>query len=266
MTALAADRNTARYDGKLTGYPVAASTKIYKGSLVCLNASGYAVAAANTAAYKFVGVAISQADNSSGSNGDINVEVRTEGVFDFVSSGLAVTDVGETVYVSDDQTVTKTVGNNIVVGVLDAYVSATVARVKIGKIAAEAPKLAVYGFYVANAAAEDDTDMSANTGADTGRTTFRLPYGGSVIAINAECQNDLTAGTATVTPLLNGVASSNLAAALSDTVQKHYDTQAVGIEKVTAGQTIGVNYACDASFAAGTTPSIWAEVYVLLDA
>jgi hypothetical protein len=37
MTALAANRDTKSRDGKTFSLPVAASTKIYQGSIVCLN-------------------------------------------------------------------------------------------------------------------------------------------------------------------------------------------------------------------------------------
>lgn len=46
MTALTKDRNTKRRDGVQYSDPVAASTKVFAGALVCINASGFAVPAA----------------------------------------------------------------------------------------------------------------------------------------------------------------------------------------------------------------------------
>jgi hypothetical protein len=60
-----------------------------------------------------MGRAETQADNSSGSNGDITVDVR-KGVFRFANStgGDEITraDIGGNCYIVDDQTVAKTDG------------------------------------------------------------------------------------------------------------------------------------------------------------
>ena len=57
MAALTKDRNTKRRDAKVFSDPVAATTKIYAGSLVCINASGYAVPGSTSTALKARGVA-----------------------------------------------------------------------------------------------------------------------------------------------------------------------------------------------------------------
>ncbi len=66
MSALTRDRATPYREGIEVEYPVAANTKIYAGSLVCVNAAGYAVPAADTSGYRFAGVALEQVDNSGG--------------------------------------------------------------------------------------------------------------------------------------------------------------------------------------------------------
>ena len=128
---LSADRKTKYREGIELEYKVAASAKIYAGSLVCLNTSGYAVPGADTASFKFLGVAREQADNSSGANGDITVRVRRKGVFRLVASGMAVTDIGAAVYVSDDQTVAKSTTNSVACGKIAEFVSATEVGVDI---------------------------------------------------------------------------------------------------------------------------------------
>lgn len=131
MAALTDDRNTKREAGILREFPVAASTTIYAGSMVCLNTSGYAVPGADTASFIYVGVAQEKADNSSGSNGDLNVETRIDdSVHEFAGSGLAVTDVGATAYVSDDQTIATSTTNSIAAGKIIGIESATSALVK----------------------------------------------------------------------------------------------------------------------------------------
>lgn len=111
--ALTADRNTPYREGKLEGHPVLAATTIYGGSLVCLNAAGWAVPGATDTTLIAVGRAEFRADNSAGANGDLTVEVR-RGVFRFKNSsaGDAITraEIGDTAYIVDDETVAKTDG------------------------------------------------------------------------------------------------------------------------------------------------------------
>ena len=84
MSALTRDRATPYREGIEVEYPVAANMKIYAGSLVCVNAAGYAVPAADTSGYRFAGVALEQVDNSDGGK---NVRVRRAGVFEFDPDG-----------------------------------------------------------------------------------------------------------------------------------------------------------------------------------
>ena len=117
--ALTADRNTRRREGVLATYKVAASTTIYAGALVCINSSGYAVPAADTSGFKFVGVATEQVDNSSGSDGDKNVVVQRKGTFAFTKDTPAITDIGVSFYVKDDGEVQTAASatNDVLVGV-----------------------------------------------------------------------------------------------------------------------------------------------------
>lgn len=131
MAPLTKDRNTVRKDGIEVAYPVAASTKIYAGSQVCINTSGYAVPAADTAGYKFVGVAQEYVDNSAGANGDLTVRVRRKGSFEFAGAGFTVTDVDKVCFASDDQTVALSTTNSVVVGRIAEVLSATSVMVDV---------------------------------------------------------------------------------------------------------------------------------------
>ncbi len=115
MAALTADRNTTMRDGKIVSLPVAASVKIYAGALVARDSSGNATPGATSTSLLGVGRADAQADNSSGSAGDINVEVR-KGVFRFGNSSgadeITRADIGSDCYIVDDQTVAKTDGTS----------------------------------------------------------------------------------------------------------------------------------------------------------
>ncbi len=125
MSALTRDRATSYREGIEVEFPVAAATKIYAGSMVCVNASGYAVPAADTSGYLFAGVAMEQADNSTGGNGAMVVRLRRTGVFEFDAASLSQASVGDPMYATDDQTFAGTTTNHVKVGVLAKYVSAT---------------------------------------------------------------------------------------------------------------------------------------------
>lgn len=113
--ALTKDRNTKRRDGKQYNDPVAAATKIYAGSLVCLNAAGNAVPGSVATTLIARGVAVEQVDNSAGAAGDLRVTTE-RGVFPFANSASsdAITraEIGDSCYIVDDQTVAKTSGTN----------------------------------------------------------------------------------------------------------------------------------------------------------
>lgn len=123
MAALTQDRMTPSREGSWFGHPVAAAKIIYAGSMVALDASGNAVPASDTAGLTVIGRAEERADNSSGSAADVTVPV-TSGVFGFAASaGNAPTkaNIGDQVYVEDDQTVSTDAGtNSVVAGVLVA--------------------------------------------------------------------------------------------------------------------------------------------------
>lgn len=113
--ALSKDRNTKRRDGVQFSDPVAAATRIFAGSLVCLNAAGNAVPGSTATTLKARGVAQEQVDNTAGAAGDLRIETR-RGVFAFANSAAAdeITraDIGATAYIVDDQTVAKTDGTS----------------------------------------------------------------------------------------------------------------------------------------------------------
>lgn len=131
--ALSADASIARKEDGLQSFPVAQSTTIYKGAQVCLNTSGFLVAAADTAGLRFVGIAYEQGDNSSGLDGAINVRVHTTGVFKLPCTSITQAMVGRLMYVVDDATVDDTSTNRIVAGTLVEYESTTSGWVDIGQ-------------------------------------------------------------------------------------------------------------------------------------
>lgn len=114
-----ADRNTLKKDGELIALAVAASTVIEAGKMVAMNAAGYAVEASDTAGITVIGKADQYVDNSDGANGDQDVLVERGKAFLYANSAtnaVAVTGIGKTVYVEDDETVASDTTNDIPAG------------------------------------------------------------------------------------------------------------------------------------------------------
>jgi hypothetical protein len=128
MTAATQDIKTQREKGDFAQYPVKAATQIFGDTMVCIDATGYAVPGADVAGLKFVGIANGGVDNRRGVDGALSVSVRRVGEHEFESSGLALTNVGDDLYIADDKTLALSTAQSILAGKLSVFVSATVAR------------------------------------------------------------------------------------------------------------------------------------------
>jgi len=103
MTTLAADTPRNYGQGDRNQFPVVASDIIYEGAAVgIVDASGHARPL--TSADRFVGFAEDRADNSAGAAAAIDVRVYRKGMVDLAISGAVITDVGQPVYATDDNT------------------------------------------------------------------------------------------------------------------------------------------------------------------
>ena len=111
MAALTADRATETQEISINTLPMAASTKIYAGALVAIDA-GYAKPAADTAFFKVVGLAIEQVDNSGGAAGALNIRIRTVVIARFDAVETVRLNPGSILYVVDDHTVGDATGTN----------------------------------------------------------------------------------------------------------------------------------------------------------
>jgi len=135
-----ANREDRRQDGRLKAHPVAAAARIHKGTLVCHNATGYLAPAADTASFKFAGVAYEACDNSAGAAGARECRVLKDGEFEFLYNGGDATQalVGLEVYVVDDQTVDEDAAvttQDLKCGVITEVVSAGRVRVRVDNYA-----------------------------------------------------------------------------------------------------------------------------------
>ena len=131
MTALAANYDAERKDGILVAYKVAARTVVYKGALVCLDAGGYAVPAADEAGLTFAGVAYERADNAAGADGDVSVRVWKDGSFRVAMNSPRLADLGAAAYVVDDNGVARATAHQVYAGTIVEIPAADVVRVLI---------------------------------------------------------------------------------------------------------------------------------------
>ena len=99
---------------ELVQIPAAAATHLYGGQLIARDAAGNAVPASDTAGLRVVGRCEIDTDNSAGLAAALSVLVK-RGIFRYANSvgdAVAKADIGNTVYVEDDQTICKVGANN----------------------------------------------------------------------------------------------------------------------------------------------------------
>lgn len=110
--ALSADRNTPERDAKEGALAPASGQVIYRGALIAVNASGEIVKGAVATTLKAIG----RAENST-EDPDYDGKIRWKrGCFRWKNSAsgdlIALSDIGATAYIVDDETVAKTNGTN----------------------------------------------------------------------------------------------------------------------------------------------------------
>lgn len=135
MTAQTANREPSRQEGKQLALK-ASNLHFYRGALAIFDATtGLVVKGADAAGGGLAGVVTGEVDLTSLAAGAGRVELYREGVFEVTYGPGGATDanVGDTVVIADDQTVT-TAGvatNDVVAGQIVEVVSATKVRIQI---------------------------------------------------------------------------------------------------------------------------------------
>lgn len=107
------DRNTPFKDGELVPVPVAAGARIYAGTMVVVNAAGYAVPGSTATGLAYLGRADDGVDNSAGAAGAAVVLVRRGKVFKYGNAAadpVTQASFGRLAYIVDDQTVAASNG------------------------------------------------------------------------------------------------------------------------------------------------------------
>lgn len=138
MTTLAANKPRTYESGRKNAIPVIASDIIYEGAAVGVVA-GTGHARPLAAGDRFAGFAEAKADNASGSAADINVDVIEEGKIELSVTGAVITDVGQPVYATDDDTFTFVPTAAVFVGFVHRFVSSGVAIVAFDALAFQDP-------------------------------------------------------------------------------------------------------------------------------
>lgn len=110
---------------------VAASVRLYEGTLAFITAGGYATNVTATGVNFFGGIVVADTDNSSGADGALTAELRTDGVVTLAGTGFTQALVGNKIYAIDNYTVTGTSTNNTLIGYCTEYLSATAIRVRM---------------------------------------------------------------------------------------------------------------------------------------
>ena len=187
MTALVEDKQWIESLGKEADFPVAASTLIYQGSIVGLNASGYA--RPFVIGDKFAGITLEGRNNSSGSNGDLNVCcLRGKFYLEAALSGVALTDavIEAPVYAQDSGTLSLRFGFRV--GKVVAYLSSGTALVEFDTN----PQFNVLAETVAFG---DFTDVDASGYIDF---SSPIPEGSLILGWQADVKTGFTGNTTAV--------------------------------------------------------------------
>lgn len=129
MTTLAANKSRIFEIGDRNEFPVIASDIVYEGAAVGLvDASGHARPLAATD--RFAGFAEATCDNSAGAAAALNVRVVESGKIQLSVTGAVITDVGQPVYATDDDTFTFNPVAAVFIGFVHRFVSSGVVIVK----------------------------------------------------------------------------------------------------------------------------------------
>jgi len=129
MTTLAANKSRTFEQGRSNTIPVIASDIIYEGAAVgIVPATGHARPLA--AGDVFAGFAERKADNSAGAAAAINVDIIRVGEIRLSVTGVVITDVGQPVYATDDDTFTMSPVSSVFVGFVKRFVEAGIAVVE----------------------------------------------------------------------------------------------------------------------------------------
>jgi len=106
MTAASVGRDAKGMPGEVIQAGVAASTTIYKGTLVGYNSSGF-LEPKDASGNVFAGVALEDGVGTT-TAGETKIKIARKGIFEMIFGSAAITYLGDEFYVADDQTIAAT--------------------------------------------------------------------------------------------------------------------------------------------------------------
>ena len=183
MTTLAAAAPRAYELGSRNSIPVIASDIIYEGAAVGI-VDGTGHARPLNAADRFAGFAEAKADNSAGAAAAINVDIIRAGEIQLAVTGAVITDVGQPVYATDDNTFVFLPTAAVFIGFVKRFVSTDVAVVEFDAANYEDP----YAEYTVRETL-------------SGVKTFDIEDNGKVFFVDAAGDDDALTMPATATPV-----------------------------------------------------------------
>ena len=175
MTTLAANKPRAFEGGSRNSYPMIASDIVYEGAAVGLVA-GTGLARPLAAGDRFGGFAEYTADNSTGAASAIRVQAVERGKIELAVAGAVITDIGQPVYATDDDTFVFSPVSAVFIGFVHRFVSSGVVIVAFDALDYRDP----YGHRTSRLTISGDTTLDAtHTGkllwVDTDAKIITLP-------------------------------------------------------------------------------------------
>ena len=121
MVQLTKDLTRTYELGDINEYPILGGEVIYQGAAIGLEvASGYVRSL--QAGDKFVGFAEDNINASNASDGEKNIRVKRRGSVTLELSGAVITDVGKSLYATDDNTFTlSSAGSSVYIGQISRH-------------------------------------------------------------------------------------------------------------------------------------------------
>lgn len=182
MTTLANDTPREYGLGDFNEIPVIAADIVFEGAAVgVVEASGHARPLVG--GDKFGGFAAKQADNSLGAAAAINVKAWMKGMVQLAVSGAVITDIGQPVYATDDNTFVFLPVGGTFIGYVRRFVSAGVVLVEYNVDWPDPYGGGVYETISANKTL-DAEDSGKVFFVDTDAQTITLP----VVAVGSLCK------------------------------------------------------------------------------
>jgi len=122
-------------------------------------------------------------------------------------------------------------------------------------------QLVKFSFRIENALASQ-TGIQLDAGPDAVRKTQLSCWAGSIVGLSAHVENARTAGTLTLQSRI-AIFTNSLSLVIDASNPSSNRTISLpGNEPFTAQNLLDITYTTDAAWAAGATPSVWADLYV----